>query len=317
MTASPASASGPSGAPRASGASDAAPSSASTFDPSGLTPFVALIPARLASTRLPDKPLADIGGSPMVVLVARRASEAGAKRVVVATDSERIAQAVREAGFEAVMTATDHPSGTDRLAEAARLLGLREDEIVVNVQGDEPLIDPALVRAVAARLAASPDCAMATAAHAIHDAADWSNPNVVKLVLDRSQRALLFSRSPIPFDRDGERNGEGDSAPPAGALRHIGLYAYRTGFLLRYPQLERAPIEQLESLEQLRALWHGHRIVVEVAESAPAPGVDTEADLERVRRLLQESPRGRRASSIPAAGSPPARDPPPGAAHQN
>lgn len=242
--------------------------------------FVALIPARLASTRLPDKPLADIGGQPMVVRVAERARAAGAQRVAIATDSERIAEAVRAAGHEAVMTAADHPSGTDRLAEAARLLGLAADTIVVNVQGDEPLIPPPLVRSVAARLADSPDAAIATAAHPIHDPEDWRNPNVVKAVLDREGRALLFSRAAIPFDRDG-------SEPvPACALRHIGLYAYRVGFLLAYPTLERAPIEALESLEQLRALWHGYRIVVEVTDEQPPPGVDTPADLERVRRIV-------------------------------
>jgi len=246
----------------------------------GSPDFVALIPARLASTRLPDKPLADIGGRPMVVRVAERAREAGAQRVAVATDSERIAEAVRQAGFEAVLTAADHPSGTDRLAEAARLLRLPAESIVVNVQGDEPLIPPALLRAVAARLAASPDCAIATAAHPIHERDDWLSPNVVKVVLDRAGRALLFSRATIPFDRDGS------SPVPPGALRHIGLYAYRVGFLLAYPTLERAPIEALESLEQLRALWHGHRIAVEVIAGQPPPGVDTPADLERVRSLV-------------------------------
>jgi 3-deoxy-manno-octulosonate cytidylyltransferase (CMP-KDO synthetase) len=248
--------------------------------PSAAPDFVALIPARLASTRLPDKALADIGGRPMVVRVAERARAAGASRVAVATDSERIARAASAAGFETVMTAADHPSGTDRLAEAAHVLGLPGDAIVVNVQGDEPLIPPALLRAVATRLAASPDCAMATAAHPIDDADDWANPNVVKVVLDRASRALLFSRSPIPFDREGGR------PVSPGALRHIGLYAYRTDFLLAYPRLARAPIETLESLEQLRALWHGWRIAVEVTDEQPPPGVDTAADLERVRRIV-------------------------------
>jgi 3-deoxy-manno-octulosonate cytidylyltransferase (CMP-KDO synthetase) len=259
-----------------------------TANAPGAPGFVALIPARLASTRLPDKALADIGGSPMVVLVARRARAAGAERVAVATDSERIAEAVRQAGFEAVMTSPDHPSGTDRLAEAARLLGLSDETIVVNVQGDEPLIAPALLRAVAARLAASPDCAMATAAHPIRDAAELANPNVVKVVLDRAGRALLFSRAPIPFDRDRTVTF------PGHALRHIGLYAYRTRFLLAYPALERAPIEQLESLEQLRALWHGERIAVEVTDAAPAPGVDTPADLARVRALVAQTSHAQR-----------------------
>jgi 3-deoxy-manno-octulosonate cytidylyltransferase (CMP-KDO synthetase) len=243
--------------------------------------FVALIPARLASTRLPDKPLADIGGKPMVVHVAAQARAAGASRVAVATDSDRIADAVRAAGHEAVLTAADHPSGTDRLAQAARLLGLAPETIVVNVQGDEPLIPPELIRAVAARLAAAPEAAIATAAHPIAEAAEFASPNVVKVVLDRAGRALLFSRAPIPHDRDGA------SPVPPGALRHIGLYAYRTAFLLAYPSLERAPIETLESLEQLRALWHGYPIVVEVTDAQPPPGVDTAADLERVRALVE------------------------------
>lgn len=251
--------------------------------PAGGPAFIALIPARLASTRLPDKPLADIGGRPMIVRVAERARLAGAGQVVVATDSERIASAVREAGFDAIMTERAHPSGTDRLAEAALRLGLEDDDIVVNIQGDEPLIPPALVRAVAGRLSASPQCAMATAAHVITDVADWRNPNVVKVALDRNGLALLFSRASIPFDRDGR-------APvPPGALRHIGLYAYRAAFLRSYPALERAPIEILESLEQLRALWHGYRIAVEVTADEPPPGVDTLADLTRVRDFFAGS----------------------------
>jgi 3-deoxy-manno-octulosonate cytidylyltransferase (CMP-KDO synthetase) len=262
----------------------------STGDATGLPPksmsettapgFIALIPARLASTRLPDKPLADIGGRPMVVHVADRARAAGASRVAVATDSERIADAVRAAGHEAVITSSDHPSGTDRLAEAAQRLGLAPDTIVVNVQGDEPLIPPALVRAVATRLASMPDAAIATAAHPIDDPSDFASPNVVKVVLDRAGRALLFSRAPIPHDRDG-----GNPVPP-GALRHVGIYAYRAAFLLAYPSLARAPIETLESLEQLRALWHGYPIVVDVVASPPPGGVDTAADLERVRHAV-------------------------------
>lgn len=249
----------------------------------GLPAFVALIPARLASTRLPDKALADIGGLPMVVRVAERARLAGARLVAVATDDERISGAVRDAGFEAVMTDGDHPSGTDRLAEAAHRLGLADDEIVVNIQGDEPLIPPTLIRAVAARLAVSPECTMATAAHPITELADWRSPNVVKVVLDRNGLALLFSRASIPFDRDGH------SSLPPGALRHIGLYAYKASFLRAYPGLERAPIEMLESLEQLRALWNGYRIAVELAAEPPPPGVDTHADLERVRRIFAAS----------------------------
>ncbi len=242
--------------------------------------FIALIPSRLASTRLPDKPLADIGGKPMIVHVAERARAAGAVRVVVATDSERIAARVRAAGFEAVMTDPGHPSGTDRLAQAAEHLSLADDAIVVNVQGDEPLIPVDLVGAVARRLAARPDCAMATAAHRIVDPDDWRNPNVVKVVLDRQSCALYFSRASIPFERDRP------DAVPVQALRHVGLYAYRSGFLRAYPGLERSPLEEIESLEQLRALWHGHRITVEVTGEHPPPGVDTPADLERVRAIV-------------------------------
>lgn len=260
--------------------------------------FVALIPARLASTRLPDKPLADLAGRPMVVRVAERAAAAGAARVAVATDSPRIADAVVAAGFEAIMTRADHPSGTDRLAEAAALLGLDGDRIVVNVQGDEPLIPPVLLRAVVERLAASPDCAIATAAHPIADAATYLDPNVVKVVCDRALRALYFSRAPIPFERDAMTGFP--AQPPAGLpaglraaglpLRHIGLYAYRAAFLSAYPTLERSPLEALESLEQLRALWHGHRIAVAIAAEAPPPGVDTPADLARARALLAAGP---------------------------
>ena len=252
--------------------------------------FVALIPARLASTRLPDKPLADIGGQPMVVRVCERAAASGARQVAVATDSEQIAQRVRAAGFSAVLTRADHPSGTDRLAEAAALLQLADGDIVVNVQGDEPLIPPALITAVAARLAASPDCAIATAAHPITSAAEFRNPNVVKTVTDAQGHALTFSRAPIPHQRDATPTADPDTLPPGLLacglpLRHVGLYAYRTGFLAQFPLLTPAPLEQIESLEQLRALWHGFRIAVHVTEHAPPAGVDTPADLERVRAL--------------------------------
>lgn len=253
--------------------------------------FVALIPARLASTRLPDKPLADIGGQPMVVRVAEQARASGARRVAVATDSERIAQAVRRAGFEAILTRADHVSGTDRLAEAAAALGLGATEIVVNVQGDEPLIPPLLVAAVARCLAESSDCAMATAAHPIELEADFLNPNVVKVVTDAASRALYFSRAPIPFERD-RPSGEPVTVSPALTavglpLRHIGLYAYRVSVLARFPELPAAPIERLESLEQLRALWHGLRIAVHLTEHAPPPGVDTPTDLDRARKAWE------------------------------
>lgn len=252
--------------------------------------FVALIPARLASTRLPDKPLADIAGAPMVVRVAQRAAASGARLVAVATDSERIAARVREAGFTAILTRSNHPSGTDRLAEAAAALGLSHTDIVVNVQGDEPMVPPALIAAVAARLAASPDCAIATAAHPITSATEFRNPNVVKVITDAAGRALTFSRAPIPHERDLTPAVTPDGVSPTLVasglpLRHIGLYAYRTEFLAQFPTLSPAPLEAIEALEQMRALWHGFRIAVHITELAPPPGVDTPADLERVRAL--------------------------------
>ena len=247
--------------------------------------FTVLIPARLASTRLPDKPLADLGGAPMVVRVAQRALQSGAARCVVAADSAAIVEACRQHGINAVMTRADHPSGSDRLAEACSLLGLDGDDMVVNVQGDEPLIDPALVDACAALLSNRGDCVMSTAAHAIAAPAEFDNPNVVQVVLDAAGRALYFSRAPIPWWRDGRATGSAALPSPA-PLRHIGLYAYRAGFLRRFPQLEPAPQERIESLEQLRVLWHGERIAVHVSAQAPGPGVDTPDDLARVRALF-------------------------------
>ncbi len=249
--------------------------------------FTVLIPARLASTRLPDKPLADIAGIPMVVRVAQRALQSGASRVVVAADSLAIIEKCEAFGVLAVRTRTDHPSGSDRLAEACELLGLGDAEYVVNVQGDEPLIAPALIDAVAALLAQRSDCAMSTAAHTIATQAELLNPNVVKVVLDARNTALYFSRSPIPAARDFAGQAwwtEGSALPPA--LRHVGIYGYRVGFLRQFPALTQAPLEQLEQLEQLRALWHGHRIAVHITEQAPGTGVDTPEDLERVRRLF-------------------------------
>ena len=248
--------------------------------------FTVLIPARLASTRLPRKPLADIAGKPMVVRVAERvAGLPGARAVVVACDDALIAEACAAHGVAAVRTRADHPSGSDRLAEACALLGLDGDEVVVNVQGDEPLIDPALVGHVAQLLAQRGDCVMATAAHALADDAEFTNPNVVKVVLDAASRALYFSRAPLPWWRDGA------GAPPRAPrpLRHVGLYAYRAGFLRGFPALPPAPLEQAEALEQLRVLWHGHRIAVHVAPHAPGPGVDTPEDLERVRELFRRA----------------------------
>ncbi|KVD71297.1 3-deoxy-manno-octulosonate cytidylyltransferase [Burkholderia sp. ABCPW 14] len=254
-------------------------------------PFVAVVPARLASTRLPNKPLADLGGKPMVVRVAERAREAGAQQVLVASDAQSVLDAVREHGFDAVLTRADHPSGTDRLAEVAAKLGFGDDTIVVNVQGDEPLIDPQLVRDVASHLAAHPSCAIATAAHPLHDAQDVFNPNYVKVVLDANGVALYFSRAPIPWSRDAYLphwpNVAAMPAPTCPVYRHIGLYAYRARFLRTYPTLAQAPIEAAEQLEQLRAMWHGERIAVLITEHAPEAGIDTPADLERVQALFR------------------------------
>jgi 3-deoxy-manno-octulosonate cytidylyltransferase (CMP-KDO synthetase) len=250
--------------------------------------FTVLIPARMASTRLPGKPLADLGGLPMVVRVARQAALAGARRVVVAADDARVVAACQGHGVDAVLTRVDHASGSDRLAEACTLLGLDGADIVVNVQGDEPLIDPALIRECADLLQADAEAVIATAAHAIANPADFVNPNVVKVVLDARSRALYFSRSPLPWWRDASTPGQPalPAARDGGALRHIGLYAYRAGYLRRFPSLAMAPLERLESLEQLRVLWHGDRIVVHVAPQAPPGGVDTPEDLARVRATI-------------------------------
>jgi 3-deoxy-manno-octulosonate cytidylyltransferase (CMP-KDO synthetase) len=249
--------------------------------------FTVLIPARLASSRLPNKPLADLAGKPMVVRVAERVALAGASRVVVATDSVAVMEVCQQHGVSAVMTRADHASGSDRLAEACELLGLDGDNIVVNVQGDEPLIDPSLVSACAQLLEIHPECSVATAAHRIHDVAEFRNPNVVKVVVDHKGRAMYFSRASLPWWRDGAANGQAELPPDTcPALRHIGLYAYRAAYLRRFPSLSPAPQEQVEALEQLRVLWHGDRIAVFQTDAAPASGVDTPEDLERVRRLM-------------------------------
>jgi 3-deoxy-manno-octulosonate cytidylyltransferase (CMP-KDO synthetase) len=247
--------------------------------------FTVLIPARLASTRLPDKPLADIAGVPMVVRVAQRARESGATGVVVAADSPRIAQACRAHGVDCVLTRADHPSGSDRLAEACEQLRLDGDDVVVNVQGDEPLIDPGLIDAVAALLRERPQASMSTAAHAITKLEEFTNPNVVKVVLQADGLALYFSRAPIPWSRDGFAAGI-TALPDPAPLRHVGIYGYRAGFLRAFPRMPQAPVESCEALEQLRALWHGHRIAVHVTAHAPGPGVDTPEDLERVRKVF-------------------------------
>ena len=248
--------------------------------------FRVVIPARYASTRLPGKPLADIAGQPMIVRVAAAASRARTDGVWVATDDERIAAAVRQAGFDVVMTRADHPSGTDRLAEVAGQLGWNDEDIVVNVQGDEPLLEPMLIELVAEALHGDPDAALATAAHPLTDASDFFNPNVVKVVCDRRGRALYFSRAPIPWDRDRFAGSCAELPVDMPARRHIGLYAYRVAFLRRFGQLAVSPFERCESLEQLRALWHGFPIQVVEVDHPPAPGVDTPEDLERVRRVF-------------------------------
>lgn len=237
--------------------------------------FSVIIPARFASSRFPGKPLADIGGKPMVVRVCDQAAKSGASSVHVATDDGKIAAAVRKHGYSALMTRSDHASGTDRLAEAAGLLGLAESEVIVNLQGDEPLMAPELIGDVAATLETSAGASLSTACHPLEDAAALSNPNVVKVVLDAQGYALYFSRARIPH--------------PHGAgrwYRHVGLYAYRAGFLKRYAVLEPAPLEKTEALEQLRALWHGHRIAVVVSEREIPPGVDTPQDLDSVRKMF-------------------------------
>ena len=244
-----------------------------------------MIPARYASSRLPGKPLADIHGKAMVVHVLERAVQSGAQSVVVATDDVRVQTCVLEAGYQAIMTSPTHASGTERLVEVIAALGWADDTLVVNVQGDEPLIDPQSIRDTAQQLATHADAMMATLAHPIIDQADFLNPNVVKVVCDARGYALYFSRAPIPWPRDAFAS----STPmPADlqALRHIGLYAYRAGFLETYAQLTPSLVEQAEMLEQLRVLWHGYRISVKVTAHAVAPGVDTPEDLARVRSLF-------------------------------
>ncbi len=245
--------------------------------------FHVVIPARYASSRLPGKPLADIRGKPMIVRVLERAGLAGAESVWVATDHAAVRDAVNAAGGDALMTRVDHHSGTDRLAEVAEALGWGLDEIVVNVQGDEPLVEPGLITAVAEALAEDPEAAIATAAHPLRSAEELFNPNVVKVVCDSRDRALYFSRAPIPWARDAFAVRRDALPPDLPVCRHVGIYAYRVSFLRRYAGLATSPLEQWEALEQLRALWHGYHIRVLHVDEAPAPGVDTADDLERVR----------------------------------
>ncbi len=247
--------------------------------------FNVIIPARYASTRFPGKPLADLGGKPMVVRVAEQAARSGAAAVVVATDHDGIAEAVSAHGYDVVMTRSDHPTGTDRLAEAARKLGYGPRAIVVNVQGDEPLIPPRLIRQVAKNLADHADAAIATACHPIADAAEMFNPNAVKVVFDQLGYALYFSRAPIPYARDAWAGASRPDMLPDNlpAYRHLGIYAYRCGFLAAFRRLKPAALEKVEALEQLRALACGYRISVAVTRGAPHPGIDTPADLEHAR----------------------------------
>jgi 3-deoxy-manno-octulosonate cytidylyltransferase (CMP-KDO synthetase) len=249
--------------------------------------FTVVIPARYGSTRLPGKPLLEIEGRPMVQYVYQRACQSDAERVVVATDDERIASAVAGFGGEAVMTAADHPSGTDRIEEVSRLLGMGEDALVVNVQGDEPLIPPAVINQVAANLAAQPTAGIATLCEPVTANGDFFNPNIVKVVADDAGFALYFSRAPIPWDRDGFAKGTATAPVPPGARRHLGIYAYRVSLLRRFVCWQPAALEQTESLEQLRAMANGARIHVADAVATVPPGVDTAADLEVVRAIIE------------------------------
>ena len=258
--------------------------------------YTVLIPARMASSRLPGKPLADIAGLPMVVRVAQRVQQSQAARIVVATDDAQIQATCAQHGVQALLTRADHPSGSDRLAEACEQLGLDGDDVVVNVQGDEPLIDPALIDAVAVLLRERPQASMGTAAHPLEGLPDYLNPNVVKVVCNAQGLANYFSRAPIPFARDhtevawwegGSQSAIAQSGHAGFApLRHIGIYSYKAGFLRAFPGLSPAPTEAMEQLEQLRALWHGHSIAVHITLQAPGAGVDTPADLERVRAIF-------------------------------
>jgi 3-deoxy-manno-octulosonate cytidylyltransferase (CMP-KDO synthetase) len=251
--------------------------------PESMTSFVVVIPARYASTRFPGKPLAELDGKPMVAHVVDRARESGAEEVIVATDDERIADAVRSSGCTVAMTRADHATGTDRIAEVVKQRGWNDDTIVINAQGDEPLMPPEMISAVANKLDQFPDAAIATACHAIHEAAEFMDTNAVKVVFDQRGYALYFSRAPIPWPRDDFAADRSQLPPDFPAYRHIGIYAYRCSFLRAYAKLPPATLEKFESLEQLRALANGYRIVVSVAAQAPPPGIDTPDDLERAR----------------------------------
>lgn len=242
--------------------------------------FKVVVPARFASTRLPGKPLLDIAGKPMVIRVAERAAKSQASEVVIATDHDEVLNAAQAYGIAAVMTRIDHVSGTDRIAEVVKKMGWHDEMIVVNVQGDEPLIDPVLINDVAQRLANDAKAVMSTACHILHTPEAFENPNVVKVVLNARQQALYFSRAAIPFPRDNEHREQ------LVAHRHIGIYAYRVGFLKQYASLPVTALEKIESLEQLRVLYHGYLIAVTVTAHAPATGVDTPEDLALVREVF-------------------------------
>ena len=249
--------------------------------------FRVVIPARYASSRLPGKPLLEIAGKPMIQHVYERAMQSGADSVIIATNDVRIEEAVYAFGGEVCMTSAEHAQGTDRIAEVVSKYGLADDEIVVNVQGDEPLIPPQLIAQTAQDLASYPDASISTLCTPIHTAAELFDPHVVKVVMDKQEYAMYFSRAVIPWDRDAFSVTTEELPERSQHFRHIGMYGYRCGFLKQYSQMSPAPIEQMESLEQLRAMWHGHRIHVSVIQEPPGHGVDTERDLERVRELLR------------------------------
>jgi 3-deoxy-manno-octulosonate cytidylyltransferase (CMP-KDO synthetase) len=251
--------------------------------------FTVVIPARYASTRFPGKPLIDLQGKPMVVRVAERAAQSAASRVVVATDDKRIADACAQARIAVAMTRSDHATGTDRLSEVVAQLELPDGAVVVNVQGDEPLIPAAVIDQVAALLRQQPEVAMATLCHPIHDVADAINPNVVKCVLNEQGEAMYFSRAPIPYARDDWNGGTNGMPKDLPMYRHIGLYAYRASFLRVFPTLSIPAIERFEALEQLRALAHGYRIAVAVVASPLPPGIDTPEDYQRLRERYSAS----------------------------
>lgn len=256
-----------------------------------MSSFCVAIPARYGSTRLPGKPLRQLDGRPMLEHAFRQAVASGAEEVIIATDDERIREAAKGFGASVYMTATTHSSGTDRLAEVVERRGWPDDTVIVNLQGDEPLMPPALLRQVAAGLATHGDAGIATLCTPIHTLDEVFNPHVVKVVLNAQGYALYFSRAPIPYDRAAfaeSQNGSTSSSPVCGYFRHIGLYAYRAAQLRRFPDLSACPLEQTEALEQLRALWHGIPIYVQEAQSIPPPGVDTEADLARLQAYFSQ-----------------------------